>query len=295
MTIPEDEPQADSLIETKPQSETCPKPRIAPKVTVRQWLEAHRSYFLGWAYGLLNFGLFINYFSLNSGLVLGIIGIPGSLFIYHRYAKHQKSIPNRASAKYILILPGIFWFFAMLFYLIAQTYPHSHYEGLAVVYTIHVIIAGVLFLYSKLPQSVREWMEVRRMIFIGGGYILFHIFLSYSFIRSNLNYRAGLSMIPENLSAVALWVLGIPGSLLIGIFSAKSVKTNWKSARYLLLLPVIFGLVTFALYPDLYFRDLWIYFFVQLLVGAIVFYWVSSEGVNGADRPHRVVPKEGQS
>ncbi|MHA1745227.1 MAG: hypothetical protein ACTSWW_04470 [Promethearchaeota archaeon] len=280
MTIPEKESNPEPELESKTENDVEP----VPTLTITEWIEANKMLILGWVFGLINSVLILNYFTLNTYLFLLLLGAPSSLIIYRRYVKAQKDHPNPKAAKYTLLLPCIFWLFAMLIYAISVS-STLHYRDLAIYYSIHLIVSGFLFLYRKLPGGVHQWVEAHRLYFLGGVYVLFHIYLSYVFILNNLNFRAGLSPSPENLSVVGLWFLGIPASLLLGIFSVKSVKAKPKSVRYLLLLPIIFGIVTFALYPDVYFKALWVYFFVQF-IGVI--YLVALSG-DGADKQQRVM------
>ena len=95
------------------------------------------------------------------------------------------------------------------------------------------------------------------------------------FLQSEIDFRKGdMQGAMESMSGIFIWYFGVPVSLVIYIIYAKSVKNNPKPAKYLLILPMIFWIVSLIIcliYQQSYLQKLSLYFLIHLLIGGISF------------------------
>ena len=130
---------------------------------------------------------------------------------------------------------------------------------------------------SKPVQKGRlmQWIKSGKLVILGSLYVLFNILTSYMFLQSEIDFRKGdMQGAMESMSGIFIWYFGVPVSLVIYIIYAKSVKNNPKPAKYLLILPMIFWIVSLIIcliYQQSYLQKLSLYFLIHLLIGGISF------------------------
>ena len=120
--------------------------------------------------------------------------------------------------------------------------------------------------------GIRHQIKAHRLAILGSLYVLFHIWISYEYIRSTINFQAGEVGDITDMSGAVLWILGGPFSVVVGILYARGINENSKAAKFLIILPVVLYLTSLVLYwisQKSYYRDLGGYFTVHLFVGGV--------------------------
>ena len=120
-----------------------------------------------------------------------------------------------------------------------------------------------------------QWIRIQKFVILGILYIFFNLFISYTYLKSTIDYRADeFHHSPEDMSAIFLWIFGIPISFVIYIIYVKNIKENPKPAKYLLNFPgilLVTSMIIYIIYQQSYFQLLGAYFMIHLFIGGISF------------------------